>query len=198
MIMRNCVGLSRLLDSLQGPIRVIVTQCDGPTYKQMSTSSHIHVRPLEIADFPFVRALASKQPDFTVPPLYVLWLIVRIKGAICLVAEHSSSGPIAYLLAVPIEGQGNSIFIWQVAALEGRQRNKATSAILTEFRKTVLDLAFDSVQFSSVPNSSAYRLIRRYAWKLASIVPEKLHALPAVVSDRETEFRLSVSNIRSS
>jgi len=161
----------------------------------MSNASHIHVRPLEIADFGFVRDLASRQSNFTVPPVYVLWLMLRIKGAICLVAEHSSEGPLAYLLAVPIEGQGNSLFIWQVAALEGRQRDKATLAILTEFRRMVLDLAFDSVQFSSIPDSPVYRLIRRYAWKLASLVPETLDALPSAANKKESEFRINLRGV---
>jgi len=90
------------------------------------------------------------------------------------------------------------MFIWQVAASEGRQRDNASLALLTEFRKTVFDLAFDSVQFSSIPNSPVYRLIRRYAWKLASLVPETLNALPSAVNDKESEFRLNLRGIRRS
>jgi len=173
----------------------MMSQCESAYIVHMTTASHIHVRPLEIADFPFVRDLASKQPNFTVPPVYVLWLMVRIKGAICLIAENTRAIPLAYLLAVPIEGPGTSLFIWQVATSKGRERDKATWAILTEFRKLVIDLAVDRVEFSSIPNSAAYRLIRRYARKLASLVPEKLHHLPLAVSDTESEFRLNVDDI---
>jgi len=161
----------------------------------MSNASHIHVRPLEIADFAFVQALASRQANFTVPPLYVLWLMLRIKGAICLIAEHSSKGRLAYLLAVPINGPEDSIFVWQLAALEGSARTKATLALLAEFRNIVGELAVRSIVFSSVPNSAVFRAIRRYAWTVFSSVPETLNALPSAVNDKESEFRLNLSGI---
>jgi len=73
-----------------------------PRSPQVPTGhSHIHVRLLEIGDFQFVRNLASKQPNFTVPSTYLLWLLLRIDGAICLVSEHSTKGPLAYLVALP-------------------------------------------------------------------------------------------------
>jgi hypothetical protein len=158
----------------------------------MATASHIHVRPLELGDFDFVRNLASRQPNFTVPPVYVLWLLIRIRGSICLVAEHSAEGVLAYLLSVPVEGPGNSVFIWQVAASEGRQRNKAMLATLTRFREIVFALSVEKVFFSTVLNSPIYRLIRRYAWQLASLVPEELNPLPSVVNSNESEFWLDL------
>src|SRR5437764_1269512 len=121
----------------------------------MSKTSHIHVRPLEIGDFTFVRDLASKQRTFTVPPLYILWLMLRIKGAISLVAEHTSRGPLAYLLAVPVEGPEDSIFVWQLAASKGPGQANATLALLVEFRNMVGELAVSHIMFSSVPNSAA-------------------------------------------
>ncbi len=164
----------------------------------MPETSHIHVRPLEIGDFAFVQDVASKRPDFTVPPVYVLWLMLRIKGAICLIAEQSSEGPIAYLLAVPVNGPGDSIFIWQLAASDCKDADKATLAVLTEFREIVFSLPLDNILFSSIPNSSVYRLIRRYAWKLASLVPERLNALPPAVNDSESEFLLKLKSVRRS
>lgn len=162
----------------------------------MANVSHIHVRPLEIGDFDFVRALASRQPNFTVPPVYVLWLLMRIKGAVCLVAEHSIKGLLAYLLAVPVEGPGNSIFIWQVAALEGREGNRGIMAILTKFRDLIFTLSVERVLFSTVLDSPVYRLIRRYAWKLASLVPQRLNPLPSAVERDESEFSLNLQDTR--
>jgi len=161
----------------------------------MPQVSHIHVRPLEIGDFEFVRNLASKQPTFTVPPVYVLWLILRIKGAVCIIAEHSQDGPLAYLLAVPVEGPGNSIFIWQLAATEGRQRTKATISLLTALRETMICRNIDNVLFSSIPNSAVHRLIRRYARDLGPLVPRVLSTLPRSVDSKESEFLLNLAGI---
>jgi hypothetical protein len=161
----------------------------------MPDTSHIHVRPLEIGDFDFVRKLASIQPNFTIPPVYVLWLMLRIKGGICLIAEHSEQGSLAYLLAVPVEGPGNSIFIWQVGGTTGRQGTKATRALLTEFRETVFARGIDTISFSSLPNSAVFRLIRRYAWDLAALIPKTVSALPSAVSDKESEFLLNLSGV---
>ncbi len=166
---------------------------NGTVDNRMSSVSHIHVRPLEIGDFDFVRKLASKQPQFTIPPVYVLWLMLRIKGAICLLAEHSTQGPFAYLLAVPVEGPRNSLFIWQVAARTGSQGREATRALLIEFREIIFGLGIETLSFSSIPNSAVYRLIRRYAWELAELVPKTLSALPSAVSERETEFFLNLT-----
>ena len=163
----------------------------------MATASHIHVRPLEIGDFNFVRELASRQPNFTIPPVYVLWLMLRIKGSICLVAEHSRQGQLAYLLAVPVEGRGNSMFIWQVAGATERNGREATRALLTEFREIILALDIDTLSFSSIPDSAVYRLIRRYAWELAALVPERVNALPSAVNDGESEFLLNLRSIHS-
>jgi len=100
----------------------------------MPNTTHIHVRPLEIGDFTFVRDLASKQRNFTVPPTYVLWLIMRIKGAVCLIAEDADRGQLAYLLAVPLEGPKKSLFVWQLAATTRGGKEQATLSLLAELR----------------------------------------------------------------
>src|SRR4051812_39896152 len=104
----------------------------------MSNPSHIHVRQLEIGDFAFVRDLASRQPNFTVPPPYVLWLLLQIKGAISLIAEDSIEGPLAYLLAVPVENSTNSLYVWQLAGLQQRQKKSAALALLKELHHMAL------------------------------------------------------------
>ncbi len=159
----------------------------------MSNVSHIHVRSLEIADFDFVRDLASQQPNFTVPPMYVLWLILRIKGAICLVAEHSGRGPMAYMLAVPVEGPEQTVFVWQLASTKSGQKAKATLALLTEFRTILARRSVRTIAFSSVPNSPNYRAIRQYAWKVFSLPPERTGLLPFSVSSSESEFLLNLN-----
>src|SRR6266567_2192590 len=123
-----------------------------PNKQRKKQVSHIHVRSLEIGDFAFVQDLASKQPTFTVPPIYVLWLMLRIKGAICLIAEHSNGDPAAYLIAVPVEGPAESLFIWQLASSKDSQQQRATMAVLMELRNTVLNLGIERIMFSAVPN----------------------------------------------
>ena|ERR1700730_10269116 len=164
----------------------------------MPNASHIHVRPLEIGDFEFVRDLASKQRNFTIPPIYVLWLMLRIKGAISLVAEHSRRGPLAYLLAVPVDGPEDSMFVWQLAVSKGPEREKATLVLLTQFNNIVRDLAVRNIVFSSVPNSAAFRAIRRYASKVFSSAPMAVNALPPAVDSKESEFLLDLGHARRS
>jgi len=162
----------------------------------MSRVSHIHVRRLEVNDFKFVQDLASQQSHFTVPPNYVLWLMLKIKGSICLVAEHSEEGPLGYLLAVPVDDPEDAIFVWQLASSDGPQREKAMRRILTEFRSIILSLEIHRIVFSSVPNSPTYRAIRRYAWRVFSAVPQVVTPLPAFVDTSESEFLLRLSEAR--
>ena len=160
----------------------------------MSNGSHIHVRALEIGDFAFVQKLASKQPNFTVPPVYILWLMLKIGGSICLIAEHSKDGPLAYLIAVPVEAPERSLFVWQLAATGEARKSKAMFDLLSEFRKIVFRSGFNNILFTTIPDSAIHRLIRQYAWKLGSVVPELLNSLPAVVSSNESEFRLQLTD----
>jgi hypothetical protein len=159
----------------------------------MTNISHIHVRELEIADFNFVRELASKQSNFTVPSPYILWLFLRIKGSICLVAEESEKGVVGYLLALPVEAPEASVFVWQLAASPKAPRSKIILALLKEFRKRITESHVFRVLFSSVPNSVAYRAVRHYAWEIFASVPRKQNMLPSSIDANEAEFILHLS-----
>jgi hypothetical protein len=161
----------------------------------MPYTSHIHIRPLEIGDFDFVRELASKQPSFTIPPVYVLWLVLKIKGAISLVAEHNRDGLLGYLIAVPIEGPVDSMFVWQFAVSKGSRRLKATMALLTEFRTIIEERSIRNIFFSTEPRSPVFRTLRSYARKVFSSVPDVLNSLPPAVSAKESEFLLNLTGI---
>jgi hypothetical protein len=158
----------------------------------MSKTPHVHIRPLEIGDFNFVRDLASKQVGFTVPPVYVLWLTVRIKGAACLVAEESGRGQVAYLLAVPIEGPEESLFVWQLAAVSGGGRETATLALLAALRDFANRRHVRTIAFSMVPRSAMYRLISRYTNKLVATSPRLTSVLPAIIGAGESEYRVDL------
>jgi hypothetical protein len=181
--------------------------CEGATVKERSTPnveerpsmtnvSHIHVRPLELADFDFVQALASKQPNFTVPPVYVLWLMLRIKGAICLAAEHNDKGLTGYLLAVPVEGSQASIFVWQLAA-SNQMTQKSVLAILAEFRKKIIESHIETVLFSGVPDSPRFRAIRQYSWQIFEVMPHEANILPSLVAIDESEFVVNLLEKKS-
>lgn len=158
----------------------------------MPIHSHIHVRPLEIGDFGFVQNLAAKQQHFTIPPTYVLWLLMRIKDSACLVAEHSHQGQLAYLLAVPSEGPGKSLFVWQLAALPGKTGSEATLSILTALRSFAGRTRVTTIGFSMRPQSATYRLISRYSRKLAHRTPRLMSPLPAFIAQNESEYRITL------
>ena len=158
----------------------------------MSAASHIHVRQMEVGDFAFVRELAAKQPTFTVPPPYVLWLLLKVKDAVCLVAEHSTEGLLAYLLAVPIEAPSKALHVWQLAASEGGQRRHATVKLLTRFRTIAKQRRIRTITFSTTPGSSALRLIRMYTVKVFSATPTAISKIPPLVSPNEGEYRFEL------
>lgn len=152
----------------------------------------MHVRQLEIGDFGFVQNLASKQLGFTIPPNYVLWLFMRIEGAVCLVVEQPQEGLLAYLLAVPIEGPEKSLFVWQLAASAGKAQGEAVLHILTTLRDISMRTGIKTIAFSMRPRSAAYRLISRYTRELIARAPKLSSALPFVVSKDESEYRIEI------
>jgi len=56
----------------------------------------------------------------------------------------------------------------------------------------------ENIAFSSVPNSAAYRAIRRYAWKVCSSLPHAISSLPPLVNTSEREFVVSLAGSRES
>jgi hypothetical protein len=159
----------------------------------MRTTSHIHVRQLEVGDFDFVRDLAARQPNFTVPPPYVLWLLLKIKDAICLVAEDSTEGLLAYVLAVPIEAPARALYVWQLAASQAGQRTNATLTLLTEFREIAHQLRVKRVAFSTIPDSPTFRAIRRYAAEVFCATPQPTSIVPSVVCPNESEYEFELT-----
>jgi len=149
---------------------------------------------MEVGDFGFVRDLAAKQGNFTVPPPYVLWLMLKIKDAVCLVAEHSNEGLLAYLLAVPIEAPSKALYVWQLATSEAGQRTTATLALLADFRNIAKRLRFRTIAFSTVPGSPALRAIRRYTAKVFSAIPESTSMVPSVVCPNENQYRFELTS----
>jgi len=159
----------------------------------MRASKWIRVRPLEVSDFKFVRRLASKQPNFTIPPRYVLWLLKQTNARSCLVAEHAKNGPVAYLLSLLVSTpRGKALYIWQLAASKTGFHAGAIHALLLALRALVRRERVRRVFFTAIPESPELRAFRRYAYVLSGAVPRSQQLLPTSVSRNEREFVIAV------
>ena len=155
----------------------------------MQRSKLIRIRPLEVSDFRFVRRLASKQSNFTVPPLFVLWLLKQTNSRSCMVAEHTKLGPVAYLLSLPVNGPRRKIlYVWQLAASASGRRTGAINVLLLALRTYVRRTRVHSLLFTAVPSSPEFRAIRRYAYILSADMPRTHQEVPSIISRNEHEF----------
>src|ERR1700676_806202 len=72
------------------------------------------VRPIRLSDFRFIRGLSATIDGYTVPPPYVLWMLGRFQGELCLIAEDPNREPLGYMLAMSVGLGSSEIFIWQL------------------------------------------------------------------------------------
>jgi hypothetical protein len=159
----------------------------------MPYSKRIRVRSLEVSDFSFVRHLASKKPTFTSPPPYVLWLLKKAHSESCLVAEHGTFGPVAYLLSMPFKTpRGKALYVWQLAASKDGLRTGATNVLLLRLRVVMRRMRVHKLFFTAVPHSTEFRAIRRYAQVLYGQLPRSREKLPETVCRNEREFVIKV------
>lgn len=159
----------------------------------MRQSKWIRVRPIEVSDFRFIRRLASKQGNFTIPPLYVLWLLKQTNPRSCLVAEHAKHGPVAYLLSLFVSSRrARVLYIWQLAASRSGQRTGAMEILLLKLRGLVRRTGTRSLLFTAIPDSAEFRVIRRYAYTVFDCLPHQRRGLPLAISRNERMFALSV------
>ena len=159
----------------------------------MPASKWIHVRPLKVSDFKVIRRLASKQANFTVPPLYILWLLKQTNSRSCMVAEHVRLGPVAYLLSLPVnKPRGKVLYVWQLAASANGLRTGAIDLLLLELRAFLRRMHIRSLLFTAIPDSPEFRAIRRYAYTLSAGRPRSHRELPSMVSRNEREFTITV------
>jgi len=152
-----------------------------------TTSSELHVRRLQIKDFSFVRDLASEQPNFTIPPPYVLWLLLKIRRSVALIAEREDSGPVGYLLAVPVV-QPKTLYVWQLALSKRDKHGEGALLLLSKLRNIASRQKASYIMFSAMPGSATYRAIRRSVLKISGTVPELITPLPAIIAPHESEY----------
>lgn len=159
----------------------------------MRSLKSIRVRQLEVSDFKFIRDLASKQHNFTSPPFYVLWLLKQTNSRSCLVVQHATLGPVAYLLSLPVNKSGTrALYVWQLAASASGRRVGGIHALLLALRTLVRRMRVRSVLFTAIPDSPDFRAIRRYVYVLSGGVPRSHERLPLTVSRNEHEFIVKV------
>ncbi len=164
----------------------------------MHTSKWIRVRPLTVADFPFIRRLAAKQDGFTVPPPYVLWLLRRTNSRSCMIVEHVKSGPVAYLLSILVcEPREKVLYVWQLAASNKGMRTGAIDIALLALRAFVRRVGARKVLFTVDPKSPKFRAIRRYAHSLSAARVRPGQFLPDSISRHEREYVIKVNRSRS-
>jgi len=159
----------------------------------MRPSKWIRVRPLEVSDFRFVRHLASKQANFTIPPIFVLWLLKQTNARSCMVGEHFKLGPVAYLLSLLVSTpRGKVLYVWQLAASKSGLRTGAINVLLLALRAFMRRVRVQKVLFTAVPESPEFRVIRRYAYALFGAALRSQQVLPTSVSRNEREFIMRV------
>lgn len=160
----------------------------------MFSGQSIRVRPMELGDFSFVRDLAAQQSNFTIPPPYVLWLLTKIRGGFCVVAEHKRLGLMAYLLAVPISRTRKSILIWQLARVKGASRVPAIPAILRALKEFTGRERIRSISFSASPGTTTHRMIQRYSFSTFGRHAIEVSDLPSLVAPNESEFLIDLQS----
>jgi len=141
---------------------------------------------MKVADFPFVRKIAAEHPSFTIPPLYVLWLLLKVRKSVCLITELNGVGPVGYLIAVPVEPAG-SLFVWQLAVTNPVPKDTAVLSLLEELRNAARRMRVRRISFSTLPKSAAYRSVRRYA-RVFGVGLTESEALPSLVAPNEREY----------
>src|SRR5258706_13912727 len=85
----------------------------GSVLKNGQRNAPVLVRPIRPSDFGFIRDMAATIEGYTVPPPYVLWMLGRLPGELCLIAEDRAQEPLGYMLAMSVGLQSNEVFIWQ-------------------------------------------------------------------------------------
>lgn len=153
-------------------------------------SSTIRVRPLDLRDFTFVRELAARQANFTIPAPYVLWWLLKVKGSVCLIAEKPDERQLGYLLALPTHDPANGMFVWQLATSGKREDSPVIRDLLCALRDSLTSKDVDYISFTALDQSATFRAIRRDALSVFDAVPTLVSGLPELVAPGESEYRI--------
>lgn len=160
----------------------------------METSENeLLIRPLAVGDFTFVRELAAQQPNFTIPPPFVLWLFLKVRTGLSLVALNHSGDLLGYVLAMPVEDPPNSVYVWQLATTKGSKKAGAGMRLLEELKKALLTADFATVIFSASEGSAELRAIRQSVSQLVQREVKMVRRVPLIVAPAENEYQIRLN-----
>jgi hypothetical protein len=150
----------------------------------------ILVRQIRLSDFQFIRGLSSTIAGYTVPPPYILWMLTRFQGELCLLAEDASREPLGYMLATSAGIGSTEIFIWQLATNFRGRRLRAGTALASHVRRLVKKHGIERITFTAVPDSVGTISIASLAKQMFGRTPKMGASLPGRISSTEREFHL--------
>jgi len=152
----------------------------------------VSVRPMRFSDFEFIRDLTVKIDGYTVPPLYVLWMLRRFHGEFCLIAEGPRKERLGYMLAMVTGIPSRRVFIWQFASTFHGQRVQTATSFARHVHKLVKKHGIDELVFTAEPRSSGTRSIKRLSRLIFGCTPRAGSRLPKSISPREQEYHILV------
>jgi hypothetical protein len=158
--------------------------------KNAKGTSPVRVRAIRLSDFQFIRGLSATIQGYTVPPPYILWMLTRFQGELCLIAEDASQEPLGYMLAMSDGIASSEIFIWQWATNYRGQRVRAGNALASHVRKLVKKHGIERITFTAVPDSAGTKAIASLAKQTFAHPPRIGARLPRSISATEHEFHL--------
>jgi len=163
---------------------------DRSVSRNERSNATVHVRPVRLSDFGFIRDLSATIDGYTVPPLYVLWMFRRFEVELCLIAESPTQELVGYMLAMSAGTHSNEIFIWQLATTFKGQRLRAGASLARHVRKLARKRAIQRITFTAVPDSAATRSIACLAKEAFGSTLSTGRRLPRSISVKEREFYL--------
>lgn len=152
----------------------------------------IRVRAIRLSDFQFIRELSATIYGYTVPPPYILWMLKRFHGTLCLIAEDESKNRLGYMLGMNVGIASNEIFIWQWATNYRGQRLRAANALAGHIRKLVKKYSIERITFTALPNSPSTKAVASLAKQMFGHTPKVGARIPRLISATEREFHLFV------
>jgi hypothetical protein len=154
----------------------------------VQTNATLLVRPIRRSDFTFIRELSKRIEGYTVPPPYVLWMLRRFQGELCLIVEGPTHKPLGYMLATSGGIRSSEMFIWQLAATFEGRRLRVSVKLASHVRKLVKKHSIQRITFTAVPDSGATRSIASLANQVFGRTLTAGSRLPKSVAASEREF----------
>lgn len=132
-------------------VRQVLTS-ENPS--QDASRGEVTIRSLHRDDFPFVQQLAGRQPSFTTPSPYLIWMFGEVEHDACFVATCNNR-PVGYVLG-QITPTG-TLWVWQLA-VERHAPAQTGRRLVERLREVCLGYSLKRLTFTMSP-----RLAERWA-----------------------------------